>query len=104
MSVRSEGQFNSIVYEEKDAWRGVEDRNTILMNSTDMQKLKVNDHDEINISSKAGKLRMKVQAFDITEGCVLGYYPETNFLVSSELDPQSKTPSFKNTEVWIEKA
>ncbi|KPM49465.1 FdhF/YdeP family oxidoreductase [Jiulongibacter sediminis] len=104
MSVRSEGQFNSIVYEEKDAWRGVEDRNTILMNPNDMQKLKVNDQDEISIRSKAGKLQMKVQAFDIKEGCVLGYYPETNFLVSSDLDPQSKTPAFKNTEVWIEKA
>lgn len=103
MSVRSEGQFNSIVYEENDAWRGVKDRNTILMNERDMQKLSLMDGDQIGIKSKAGELKMRVQAFNIKEGCVLGYYPETNYLVSSDLDPRSKTPSFKNTEVWIEK-
>jgi molybdopterin-dependent oxidoreductase alpha subunit len=103
MSVRSEGQFNSIIYEEKDAWRGVDDRNTILMNQNDMKESGLIDGDQIYIKSKAGSLRMKVQAYDIKKGCVLGYYPETNILVTSDLDPQSKTPAFKNTEVWIEK-
>ncbi|MGR3809394.1 FdhF/YdeP family oxidoreductase [Jiulongibacter sp. NS-SX5] len=103
MSVRSEGQFNSIVYEEIDAWRGVTDRNTILMNPEDMASKSLKDGDVAEFTSKVGSLKMKVQAFDISKGCILGYYPETNYLVGSELDPKSKTPAFKNTEVSIQK-
>ncbi|UBM59085.1 FdhF/YdeP family oxidoreductase [Marinilongibacter aquaticus] len=104
MSVRSEGQFNSIVYEEKDSWRGTSHRKVILMNPTDMQNLDLQDGSPIAVKSAVGELQgFEAQAFDITAGCVMGFYPETNVLVGSELDPKSKTPSFKNTEVWIKK-
>ena len=31
------------------------------------------------------------------------YYPESNILVPRQFDPQSKTPSFKSIEVFLEK-
>ncbi len=34
MTVRSEGQFNTVVYEEEDIYRGQERRDVILMNPT----------------------------------------------------------------------
>ncbi|SOE23598.1 oxidoreductase alpha (molybdopterin) subunit [Spirosomataceae bacterium TFI 002] len=104
MSVRSEGQFNSIVYEEDDAWRGTTHRNVILMNPEDIAAKGLKDGDSINVKSKAGEIKnFEAFAFNISRGSVLGYYPETNFLVGSEVDPRSRTPAFKATEVWIEK-
>lgn len=104
MSVRSEGQFNSIIYDEDDAWRGTKHRNVILMNKEDMRKNELKTGQKVNITSRFGQMKgIEVQPFEIKEGCVMGYYPETNVLVSSELDPRSFTPSFKNTEVWIDK-
>jgi molybdopterin-dependent oxidoreductase alpha subunit len=103
MSVRSEGQFNSIIYEEADVWRGTKHRDVILMNPQDMAYRNITEGQRVGIKSKTGQLEnMEVQAFDIAKGCALGFYPETNVLVSSETDRRSLTPSFKNTEVWIE--
>ena len=103
MSVRSEGQFNSIVYEEEDAWRGTKHRDVILMNPLDMASRNIIEGQKVQIRSRTGLLEnIEIQAFDIAKGCVLGFYPETNVLISSETDSRSRTPSFKNTEVWIE--
>ena len=40
-SIRSEGQFNTIIYEENDAFREVEDRWVILINTEDMNTLNI---------------------------------------------------------------
>ena len=37
MTVRSEGQFNTVVYEEEDLYRGQERRDVILMNESDIR-------------------------------------------------------------------
>jgi molybdopterin-dependent oxidoreductase alpha subunit len=103
MSVRSEGQFNSIIYEEADVWRGTTHRDVILMNATDMAEREIVNGQRVKIKSNIGELtNIEVKAFDIAKGCVLGYYPETNVLISSETDGRSLTPSFKNAEIWIE--
>ena len=39
MTVRSEGQFNTVVYEEEDIYRGQERRDVILMNRADIDRL-----------------------------------------------------------------
>jgi molybdopterin-dependent oxidoreductase alpha subunit len=102
MTVRSEGQFNSIIYEEEDAWRGQKERNVVLMNIEDMMEKGFAENQDISLNSKTGQLNnLKIKTFDIAKGCLLGYYPEMNVLISSEVDPRSKTPGFKNTEVWI---
>jgi molybdopterin-dependent oxidoreductase alpha subunit len=103
MSVRSEGQFNSIIYDEDDAWRGVSHRDVVLMNNSDMIERGLKEGQRVKLKSKTGELaNIEVKAFDIAKGCALGYYPETNVLISSETDGRSLTPSFKNAEIWIE--
>jgi molybdopterin-dependent oxidoreductase alpha subunit len=102
MSVRSEGQFNTIVYEESDAWRDQNDRWIILMNPDDISKLGLKKDDRVDIASTTGSMtNVRLRPFDIHAGNVLGYYPETNVLISTDVDPRSLTPSFKNTRVKI---
>jgi len=45
-----------------------------------------------------------VRSFNIKPGNVLGYYPETNVLISTATDKRSLTPSFKNTFIEIERS
>jgi anaerobic selenocysteine-containing dehydrogenase len=105
MSVRSEGQFNSIIYEEQDAWRGQQERWVVLMNPQDMRSLGLAENDLVNLKSQTGFMgNVKVRAFDIKTGNVLGYYPETNVLISNKTDNRSLTPSFKNTLITIERS
>ncbi|MDG2045846.1 MAG: FdhF/YdeP family oxidoreductase [Halioglobus sp.] len=102
-SVRSEGQFNSIIYEEKDSYRYNADRNTVLISPSDMIELGIADGHRITVTSASGKLdSMKAQAFDIPPGNVLAYYPEANVLCEKRIDPRSFTPSFKSVRVRIE--
>ena len=104
MSVRSEGQFNSIVYEEEDIWRGQQERWVVLMNPEDIDSMGFNENDLVTLRSASGIMRnVKVRPFDIRRGNVLGYYPETNVLTAAETDPRSLTPSFKNTLVEIDR-
>jgi molybdopterin-dependent oxidoreductase alpha subunit len=104
MTIRSEGQFNSIIYEEADAWRGQTERNIILINPADMAQRNFKPNDLITIKSEVGEIfDFKIKPFDIAIGCIAGYYPELNPVVPSTLDPRSKTPAFKNVSVWVEK-
>ncbi len=103
MSVRSEGQFNSIVYDEEDIWRGQQERWVVLMNPEDIKESGLVENDKVTLKSETGIMRdVKVRAFDIKKGNVLGYYPETNVLISTVTDKRSLTPSFKNTPITIE--
>jgi molybdopterin-dependent oxidoreductase alpha subunit len=100
MTVRSEGQFNSIIYEKEDIYRGINERRVVLMNKNDMKNHGFNENDYVNLESSVGKMnRMKVKAFDIFPGCVVTYYPESNILVPINVDQRSKTPAYKM--VWV---
>lgn len=104
-TLRSEGQFNSIVYEYKDSYRGVDTRWSVLMNRDDIEKLGLAEGGRANLRSAQGIMEnVKVFAFDVPRGCVMSYYPEANVLTATDVDPRSKTPSFKSTGVWIEAA
>lgn len=104
-TIRSEGQFNSIVYEYKDSYRGVDTRWSVLMSRSDMKALQLSSGDCVNIRTARGKMdAVNVFPFDLPPGCVMTYYPEANVLTSTEVDPRSKTPAFKSTGVWIEAA
>lgn len=103
-SIRSEGQFNSIVYEESDSYRGTDTRWSVLMNQDDMNDLAITAGDCINLTSPHGEMRaVKVFAFDVPRGNVLTYYPEANVLIGNRQDPRSKTPAFKSVPVNIVK-
>lgn len=102
MTMRSEGQFNSVVYDEEDLYRGQERRDVILMNAADIKQLGLHPEQRIKIKSDIGEMRyILVREFDIRAGNVAMYYPESNVLIPSTVDPLSKTPAFKSIAVTI---
>ncbi len=101
MTVRSEGQFNTVVYEDEDVYRGQERRDVVLLNPEDMARLGLARDQEVTVRSVAGELRCVVRPFDIRPGNAAMYYPEANAVVPREVDPQSRTPAFKSVLVEI---
>jgi anaerobic selenocysteine-containing dehydrogenase len=103
LSVRSEGQFNTVVYEEKDLYRNQDRRDVVLMNKDDMSQMGFSENDSVSVKSKTGVMNnIFVRPFDIKKGAVLMYYPEVNLLISQSVDPLSRTPGFKSTIVIIQ--
>ncbi len=105
MTVRSEGQFNTVVYEDEDIYRGQNRRDVILLNPEDMQRLNLTEDEAITVRNETGMmLGIRVRPFpNIRAGNALMYYPEANVLVPRLADRQSRTPSFKNIPIWIVK-
>ena len=56
-TVRSEGQFNSIVYEEKDTYRGAQTRWCVMMNPDDMAELGLDEGQLADVRSAQGRWR-----------------------------------------------
>jgi molybdopterin-dependent oxidoreductase alpha subunit len=104
MTIRSEGQFNTVVYEDYDLYRGVEDRCVILMHPDDIELHGLEEDAHITVHGPAGSMNgMRVHSFPkIKPGNAAMYYPECNVLVSRRLDPDSKTPAFKCVVVTLE--
>lgn len=103
MTLRSEGQFNTIIYEQADSYRGMQHRQVILMNREDMRERNLSDGQKINVYSAQGSVtNFEAYGFDLPRGCLAGYYPETNPLVCTQVDPRSKTPGYKSVAVTIE--
>lgn len=103
MTVRSEGQFNTVVYEEQDLYRAQERRDVILMNPRDIQRMGFTTDQPVDIENEVGKMhRILVREFDIAEGCAMMYYPEANALVPRKTDARSKTPAFKSVVVNLQ--
>ncbi len=101
-SVRSEGQFNSIIYDERDTYRGQQHRDVLMMNPEDMMKMNLVRNDSVDVSTATGVMQgLRVQPYDIRAGNTMVYYPEANVLVPSTIDERSKTPGFKSIPVKI---
>ncbi|MCC9608860.1 FdhF/YdeP family oxidoreductase [Blastopirellula sp. JC732] len=103
MTVRSEGQFNTVVYEETDIYRGIDRRDVILMHPDDCRRLGVANDQPVEIKSDIGSIRgfLVREYADIRPGNALMYYPEANVLVARHADPKSKTPAFKGVIVEV---
>jgi len=95
MTLRSEGQFNTVVYEETDLYRGNKRRDVVMMAFDDAAALDVSEGEWVTVSTEAGKMQVVVSIVDIRPGNLAMYYPEANVLVPRKLDPRSKTPAFK---------
>lgn len=99
-TIRSEGQFNTIIYEEADSYRGVESRWVVLMNKEDMDSQGVKEGEVVDLKSDYGEMKaVQIKAFDLPKGNLMAYYPEANILVGRASDPRSKTPAFKSVPV-----
>ena len=102
MTLRSEGQFNTVVYEEEDVYRGNERRDVVMMNEDDArarglrrdQRVRVHNADRLPRRRRA--LRAAAAAATLAM-----YYPEANVLVPRIADPASGTPVFKSTSAAI---
>jgi anaerobic selenocysteine-containing dehydrogenase len=103
MTVRSEGQFNTVVYEDEDIYRGQERRDVILLHPDDMAQLGLTDDQRVTVESSTGRLRgiLARTFFEIRAGNALMYYPEANVLVPRNADPHSRTPAFKSIAVTV---
>ncbi|MFK8042694.1 FdhF/YdeP family oxidoreductase [Congregibacter sp.] len=104
-TVRSEGQFNSIIYEETDSYRYGADRWTVLLSAHDFEKMQLAEGERVDLLSEHGQmLGLKVQPFDLPAGSILAYYPEANVLTDRARDPRSQTPRFKSIPVQLRSA
>ena len=104
MTIRSEGQFNTVVYEEQDLYRGQEHRDVILMHKDDMAQRGLSENDRVNVCSEVNSMDVCVREFDIAKGCAAMYYPEVNIIVPRTVDPISRTPAFKAVRILVEPA
>ena len=103
MTIRSEGQFNTVVYEEEDLYRNQTRRDIVLMHPDDITRLGLTAGGRCKITSTAGEMRGQiVSAFEqIRPGNVAMYYPESNVLVPKSADPLSRTPAYKSIAVEV---
>jgi anaerobic selenocysteine-containing dehydrogenase len=101
-TVRSEGQFNTIVYTDQDTYRRQSERLIVMMHPADMRAAGLREGQRVTLTSSAGRLSgLKVKPFDIRRGNLLMYFPEANVLVPLHTDPRSQTPGFKAVPVRL---
>ena len=104
MTVRSEGQFNTVVYDQEDRYRGVGSRDVLFMNAEDIRSAGFEEGDRVTVKNATGQMTgMELVAYPIKAGNIMMYYPEANVLVPRTRDKDSQTPSFKSVDVTIEK-
>jgi anaerobic selenocysteine-containing dehydrogenase len=103
MTIRSEGQFNTVVYDDEDLYRGNTRRDVVMLNGVDAALLGLREGDEVEVSSAVGTMQVRAAIVDIARHAVAMYYPEANILVDGRLDPESRTPAFKSVPVRLQK-
>ncbi|MDP6692685.1 MAG: FdhF/YdeP family oxidoreductase [Phycisphaerales bacterium] len=101
MTIRSEGQFNTVVYEEEDLYRNQKRRDIVLMNPEDINAMGFTQNQKVTVCGEAGELTVVVREFDIRQGNCAMYFPEANMLLSHKVDEESKTPLFKGAVVEL---
>lgn len=109
---RSHDQYNTTVYGMDDRYRGVfGERRVLFINPADADQagLKKDDLVDLTTVSDDGRDRVarsfRVVPYDIPEGCVASYYPETNVLVPLYSRGEgSNTPTSKSVPVTIAKS
>ena len=108
-TLRSHDQYNTTIYGFDDRYRGVYgQRRVLFIGAKDLAALGLRAGERVDIESvfEAG-VRRRVDDFllveyDIPEGCVAAYYPETNPLVAlaSHAD-RARTPASKSVPVVL---
>jgi molybdopterin-dependent oxidoreductase alpha subunit len=85
---RSQGQFNTTVYSDRDRFRGVQGtRLPLFMNKNDIARLELKEGDIVALKTAIGDDAERrvdgfiVHTYNIPEGCVGGYHPECNPLI-----------------------
>jgi anaerobic selenocysteine-containing dehydrogenase len=103
MTLRSEGQFNTVVYEDEDIYRGQHRRDVIMMNKFDISRLGLAVDQSVTVTSDAGTMTgVIVRIINIPPGNAAMYFPEANALIPKIADARSKTPAFKSAKIIIQ--
>ncbi|HMB71485.1 MAG TPA: molybdopterin dinucleotide binding domain-containing protein, partial [bacterium] len=101
MTLRSEGQFNTVVYEEEDLYRGNSRRDVVMMAAEDAERIGVREGDRVTVRTETGAMEVSVAIVDIRAGSIAMYYPEANAIVPGRVDPRSRTPAFKSVAAGV---
>jgi molybdopterin-dependent oxidoreductase alpha subunit len=102
MTLRSEGQFNTVVYEDEDLYRGITRRDVVMMAAADGATLGLRENDAVDVVTDIGRMRVVAAFIDIPPGNLAMYYPEVNAVVPRRVDPESGTPAFKSIVARLE--
>jgi anaerobic selenocysteine-containing dehydrogenase len=102
MTLRSEGQFNTVVYEEEDVYRGATRRDVVFMAPEDLAAYGLVADDRVVVSTETGALDVSVVPAPIRAGNLAMFYPEANVLVPRRLDGRSRTPAFKSVAARVQ--
>ncbi len=100
-TLRSEGQFNTVVYEDEDVYRGNERRDVVMMNADDARRLGLERDARVRIENAVGAMEALVRIAPLPPGNLAMYYPEANVLIPRQIDPASATPAFKSTTARV---
>ena len=69
MIIRSEGRFNTVVYELEDRYRGVKSRNVVFMNIEDIKRIGLSEESYVKVKNETGVMeRQKLIAYPIKQG------------------------------------
>jgi molybdopterin-dependent oxidoreductase alpha subunit len=109
MTLRSDSQFNTTIYNHDDRFRGIKGtRMVLLMNRADMAQRELREGDRVTLETIADDgIERKVQGlsivpYDIPAGCIGGYYPECNPLLPLwHYAKESKVPGAKSIPVRV---
>jgi len=101
MTLRSEGQFNTVVYEDEDVYRGNERRDVVMMNAADAERLGLVRNSRVRVENAVGAMDVLVRIAPLPPGNLAMYYPEANVLVPRTIDPRSATPAFKSATARV---
>lgn len=94
LTTRRGKQFNSIVFEQRDALTGGTGRLAIFIHPEDARELGVADGDPILVRSGVGQMRALVKLADVRRRSVVAFWPEANVLIGREYDPISCEPDY----------
>ena len=111
MTIRSHDQYNTTIYGLDDRYRGIKNgRRVVLMNENDMSNHDLLKGSLVDISSemKSGLIvspKWFVVPYDIPEGNVATYFPESNMLIPLDsVADGSNTPTSKSVPIKISKS
>jgi len=111
MTIRSHDQYNTTIYGLDDRYRGIsKGRRVILMNKNDISKCNLSKGELVDLSSEmdSGTVLSPdwfVVPYDIPEGNVATYFPESNCLIPLDsVAEKSNTPTSKSVPIGITKS
>ena len=111
MTIRSHDQYNTTIYGLDDRYRGIsKGRRVVLMNKNDISKHNLSKGELVDLSSEmeSGTVLSPdwfVVPYDIPEGNVATYFPESNCLIPLDsVAEKSNTPTSKSVPIGITKS